>query len=359
MRYARQTILPEIGAEGQKRISAARILCIGAGGLGCAALPYLAAAGVGTIGICDDDRVELSNLQRQVLFKTAEVGALKAEKAAEALRALNPDIIVNAHPMRLDARNVENLFSRYDIILDGTDNFAAKFLINDAAYKLGKPWVYGAVLGFEGQVSVFENGNGPCYRCLYNEEPKNPVANCAEAGVLGAFVGSIGTMQAVEALKLAAKTEKLPTISGRLLMIDARNWQWRDYALEKAALCPTCSKNHCEVHLMTNDPNAVPEITAAEAAQLKTPVFLDVREPDEWDEGHIPGAMHIPVGTLLADSAPNVPRDAELVVYCRSGGRSKRALQHLQTLGYTNGKNMVGGFTSWSQVNPARTERAA
>src|SRR6185369_7870066 len=173
------------------------------------------------------------------------------------------------------------------------------------------------------------------------------------------FVGVIGTMQAVEALKLAAGSEKLPTISGRLLMIDARNWQWRDYALEKAAACPTCSKKPSEVHLMTNDPNAVPEITAADAAQVKNAVFLDVREPDEWDEGHIPGATHIPVGTLLADSAPNVPRDAELIVYCRSGGRSKRALQHLQKLGYTNGKNMVGGFTSWSQVNPQRTERAA
>ncbi|HVY12505.1 MAG TPA: HesA/MoeB/ThiF family protein, partial [Alphaproteobacteria bacterium] len=228
MRYSRQVILPELGEEGQKNLLASRILCIGAGGLGCAALPYLAAGGIGKIGICDDDRVELSNLQRQVLFTTADAGKPKAALAAEKLRALNPDIQVQVHEERLSPENALRLFAEYDIILDGSDNFATKFLINDACVKLGKPWVYAAVLGFEGQVGVFQKNHGPCYRCLYNRPPQNPVANCAEAGVLGAFVGMVGALQAVEVIKLAAKRPDLPPLYGRLLSFDARTWQMRE-----------------------------------------------------------------------------------------------------------------------------------
>jgi molybdopterin/thiamine biosynthesis adenylyltransferase/rhodanese-related sulfurtransferase len=361
MRYSRQTILPEIGVEGQSNLKASRILCIGAGGLGCAALPYLAAAGVGQIGIVDDDRVDVSNLQRQVLFKTDDVGGAKAELAAKALRGLNPEIQVKAYPTRLTAENAVQLFTDYDIILDGSDNFPTKFLINDAAVKLNKPWIYAAVLGFEAQVSVFVPGHGPCYRCLYAKPPESAIPNCAEAGVLGAFVGVVGTMQAVEAVKLASKSTLLTAITGRLLTLDARDWQWREFTVKRNSSCPVCS-NPEEVRLVMSDnacattaPGpAVPEITADEAGKLENAVFLDVREPHEWDEGHVPDALHIPVGTLLTQNAPEVPRDKELVVYCRGGTRSKKALAYLQTLGFTNGKNMIGGFISWEKTNPER-----
>jgi molybdopterin/thiamine biosynthesis adenylyltransferase/rhodanese-related sulfurtransferase len=363
MRYSRQTILPEIGVEGQSNLKASRILCIGAGGLGCAALPYLAAAGVGTLGIVDNDRVDVSNLQRQVLFKTNDVGGAKAELASQALRGLNPEIQVRAYPTRLTADNAAQFFADYDIILDGSDNFATKFLINDAAVKLNKPWIYAAVLGFEAQVSVFVPGQGPCYRCLYAKPPESAIPNCAEAGVLGAFVGVVGTLQAVEAIKLATKSTALSSIAGRLLTLDARDWQWREFAVKRNSSCPVCS-NPDEVRLVmsdnacaTNTPGpAVPEITAEDAGQLKNAVFLDVREPHEWDAGHVPGALHIPVGTLLTQNAPEVPRDKELVVYCKGGTRSRKALAYLQTLGFTNGKNMTGGFISWEKTNPERVD---
>jgi adenylyltransferase/sulfurtransferase len=362
MRYARQTILPEIGAEGQKHLSAAKVLCIGAGGLGSAALPYLAAAGIGTIGICDDDVVELSNLQRQVLFDTADTGKKKATRAAEALAALNPETNLVAHDVRLSAENALQLFAQYEIIMDGSDNFPTKFLINDAAVKLRKPWVYGAVLSFAAQVTSF-TPNGPCYRCLYSEPPSSHVQNCAEAGVLGAVVGVAGTMQAVEVLKLAVKSPALPPLNGRLLTLDAHDWQWRSYAVERNPACPICSKNPEEVRLtMTNTTcatDAVPEITVQEAATLKNAVFVDVREPHEWDEGHVPDATHIPLGTLLENTAPELPRDTQMVVYCRGGTRSKRALQYLQTLGFTNGKNLVGGFMAWSREVPERCSKVA
>ncbi|MBI3420246.1 MAG: HesA/MoeB/ThiF family protein [Proteobacteria bacterium] len=365
MRYSRQIILPELGTEGQAALQKARVLCIGAGGLGCAALPYLAAAGVGTLGICDDDQVELSNLQRQVLFKTAEAGKPKAELAAAALRGLNPEIGVKVHATRLSPENALALFAEYDIILDGSDNFAAKFLINDAAAKLDKPWVYGAVLGFEGQVSVFHSKHGPCYRCLYGEAPKNPVANCAEAGVLGAFVGVVGALQAVEVLKLAAKRPQLTPLLGKLLMLDARDWQIHEMALASSPSCPICSTKPENIRLTisnnacstfsASDPS-IPEISAEDAVKLKMPFFLDVREPHEWSEGHVRAAKHIPLGTLLSQTAPELPREGDLIVYCRGGTRSKKALQHLRKLGFTNGKNLTGGFVSFSGAHPEQCE---
>ncbi len=362
MRYSRQVILPEIGSEGQKAIRATKVLCVGAGGLGCAALPYLAAAGVGQIGICDDDRVDVSNLQRQILYKTCEVGAPKAELAAANLRGLNPEVTVKVHGSRLGPDNALTLFPQYDIILDGSDNFPTKFLINDAAVRLQKPFVYGAVLGFEGQISVFMPGDGPCYRCLFGEMPGNPAANCVEAGVLGSFVGVMGAMQATECLKIAAKNPKLAPLTGRLLFLDARGWRIREFAVQKSRSCPTCSKKPEDIVLsMPEAPCAtvpVPEITPKEAADLENVLFLDVREPHEWNVDRISGAVHLPLGSLLAESELDLPHEGEIVVYCRSGVRSKKALLHLQELGHANGKNLQGGYLAFEREYPARCERS-
>ncbi len=352
-RYSRQTVLPEIGEEGQMRLSQARILCIGAGGLGCPALLYLAAAGVGTIGIVDFDVVDVSNLQRQILFTDAQRGQLKSEAARDALLALNPDITVKAYTEKLVVDNVLSLFAEYDIILDGTDNFQARFLINDAAVKSGKPVVYASVDGFEGQLSVFDAARGPCYRCLYPLPPTAAVPNCAEAGVIGALAGIMGAMQAMEAVKLVVAHAALKPLIGKLLMIESRTMETRHLALPKNPDCPVCSLKPEEVNL-TDEPQicaVLRTITTDEAVKRENALFVDVREQHEWDEGHIPDALHVPLSALQENaSCVDLPQDRDCIIYCRSGKRSQVAIQILKETGCDNLFNLEGGYLSWSQA---------
>ena len=356
MRYSRQTVLPEIGPEGQKRLGQARVLVVGAGGLGATALLYLAAAGVGRrdnggcIGIIDDDSVDVSNLQRQIIYTEADQGHAKARAAAEHLRALNAETDVIAHPERLGTNNVLAILADYDIIIDGSDNFATKYLINDAAVKTGKPVVYGTILGFEGQVSIFSATQGPCYRCLYPEPAQTYIPNCAEAGTMGSIAGVIGSIQALEACKLAlgathCQAHGLEPLIGKLLILDARNWDTRLLVLEKVCDCPVCSQNPADIRLESSD---APSCSAATIQTINlsnlndlyetgVPLMLiDVREIAEWDAGHLNGAVHVPLGQMLSldEDSALLEHDSLIVVYCQHGTRSLQAAHHLTRLGF-------------------------
>ncbi len=341
-RYDRQIRLPEIGRAGQAKLAGASVLCVGAGGLGCPALLYLAAAGVGRIGVMDFDQVDESNLQRQVLYSTAQIGENKAEAAKTRLEALNPTIEITAIPERLDGQNAERLFTDYDVIIDGTDNFTTKFLINDAAVKVGKPFIYGSILGFEGQVSVFNVGGSACYRCLFPEAPKTPVMNCAEAGVIGAVAGMVGTVQAMEVVKLIVGHESFKPLVGQLWMIDVCSMSSKIMDLPKDTNCPVCSKKKEEIIM----PDHIEEITVEEARQSDA-LFVDVREQDEWDAGHIEGAAFLPLSALANGAQGSWPKDQALIIYCRSGYRSMQACHILQAQGYTNLSNLKGGILAW------------
>ncbi len=356
-RYNRQTVLPEIGAEGQENLTRANVLVIGAGGLGCPVLQYLAAAGIGTIGIVDNDDVDVTNLQRQTLFTTAQQGQKKVDAAKNYLEALNPDIEIRAIPERLTADNALNLMKDYDIIADGTDNFSAKFLINDAAVKLGKPVVYGSILGFEGQSSVFwaSQKDAPCYRCLHPKMPSGYVPNCAEAGTIGALAGIIGSVQAMEVIKLAAPHETLKPLTGKLWVIDAHTMETNSYSISKNPECPVCSKKPEEIKLEDENISscaAIPSIGIAESKNKQDAIFIDVREQNEWDEDHIEGALLCPLSVLTegTEIPIEIPSDKTCIIYCRSGKRSLKAIEILTERGHSGLINLSGGFIAWSQA---------
>ncbi len=345
-RYKRQVTLPEIQTKGQEKLNNASVLCIGAGGLGCPALLYLAAAGIGRIGIVDFDTVDETNLQRQIIFTTNNIGQNKAIAAQNHLTALNPGIKIEAYAEELTNKNAINLFNKYDIIIDGTDNFAAKFLINDAAVKTGKPFIYGSILGFDGQLSVFATAGGPCYRCLFPEAPKTHIPNCAEAGVIGAVAGIVGTTQAMEAIKLIVGHESFRPLSGKLWTIDMHTMQNRILTLPQNPNCPVCTgtKEEITLHYSSQICAYIPEITPENAKNTTAAVIIDVREIEEWQTGNIKNAQHIALSKLMQGHAPDLPRDCEIILYCQRGIRSKQAAQILKEQGYENIKNMTGGY---------------
>ena len=353
-RYARQIILPELGADGQARLQVARILCIGAGGLGSPALLYLAASGIGTIGIVDDDRVEISNLQRQILFRNADQSLSKSAIAQREILALNPAIACHAYSERLNADNAEILFNDYDIIIDGTDNLESKYLINDAAIKFNKPVVYGSILGFQGQVSVFNAGPyAPCYRCLFPDS-NAVVANCAEAGVIGALAGIIGSMQALEAIKLAlgaefCRTRGLEILSGKIFLYDAKNLHTRFMPIARDPNCAVCSQPRDAINLTATAGacamNSIKTIEINDLPNYQDWLLVDVRERDEWDQGHMDNAVLLPLSELRAETADLsvLPQDKNLLLYCQRGRRSITAGEILQAQGY-NVVSMNGGY---------------
>ncbi|MBI4410849.1 MAG: molybdopterin-synthase adenylyltransferase MoeB [Gemmatimonadetes bacterium] len=368
-RYSRHLIMPEVGIEGQKKLKAARVLLIGAGGLGSPLGLYLAAAGIGTIGVVDDDVVDATNLQRQVLYGTSDLGRPKLEAASERLRDVNPHIVIVPHPVRLTSANALEIFQPYDVIVDGTDNFPTRYLVNDACVLLGKPNVYGSIFRFEGQVSVFYAKAGPCYRCLFREPPPpGLVPSCAEGGVLGVLPGIVGSLQALETIKLVLG-EGEPLI-GRLLLFDALALRWRELRLRKNPECPACGEKpsitglidyeeFCGLRRPAAALDALPELTVHELkARLDSGdrlVIIDVREPFEWEIVNLEaqGARLIPLGQL-SDHLDDVPRDRDVVVHCRTGGRSARAVRQLLDAGHERVWNLTGGIRAWvEQIDPS------
>lgn len=350
-RYARQTILEEIGQKGQDKLARASVLVVGAGGLGSPALLYLAAAGVGHIGIADFDKVSISNLQRQILFDTHQTDTQKVAAASKRLGALNPEIIIETYENGLTLENAETLFSFYDIIIDGTDNFETKYLINDAGVKFGKPVIYGALNKFEGQVAVFDSANGgPCYRCLHPEKPTEHVPNCAEAGVLGAVAGITGVTQALQAIQLIIGHDAFAPLIGKFWSIDTKTMQTRLLELPKDPACPVCSKDKDDITLTHTQEicMSIPEISVEEIKAMDNPIIYDTREQEEWDEGHIEGATLLPLSQLLAGNMPELPKDREIIFQCRSGQRSRDAAMLYKAKGYDNIKNMTGGYLAWT-----------
>jgi molybdopterin/thiamine biosynthesis adenylyltransferase/rhodanese-related sulfurtransferase len=364
-RYSRHLILPDVALEGQERIKAARVLLVGAGGLGSPAALYLAAAGVGTLGIVDFDVVDLTNLQRQVLHGTSDVGRSKLESARERIADLNPNVRVEAHETRLTSANALEILREYDVIVDGTDNFATRYLTNDACVLLGKPNVYGSIFRFEGQASIFAMPGGPCYRCLFpNPPPPGLVPSCAEGGVLGVLPGIVGTIQATEALKLILGIGD--TLVGRLLLIDAMGMRFHTVRVPRDPNCPACGTREIQ-QLIDYDEycgtpggemparNDVPEITPTElAARLDAKEeldLIDVREPYEWQLGRLPTARLIPLGQLPS-ALSTLDSTREIVVYCRSGVRSADATKQLRAAGL-RALNLAGGILRWSdEVDP-------
>ena len=370
-RYSRHLILPEVGPEGQRRLKAGRVLCVGAGGLGSPAALYLAAAGVGTIGIIDFDAVDASNLQRQILHSTPDVGRSKLQSAREKLEALNPEVRVETHEAMLSSSNALALFKEYDVILDGTDNFATRYLVNDACVLLGKPNAYGSIFRFEGQASVFATKGGPCYRCLYPEPPPpGLVPSCAEGGVLGVLPGVIGTIQATESIKLLLGAGN--TLIGRLLLYDAWNMRFRELKLRRDPECPVCGDHPTVRELIDYEqfcgvrpaaaaaPAALPpelETTVEELRDLRAsgrPVYLlDVREPQEFQIARIPDSTLIPLGQLPT-RLNEVPAQggADIIVHCKSGVRSAKAVRLLREHGIA-AKNLKGGILAWiDRIDP-------
>ncbi|QOC22459.1 HesA/MoeB/ThiF family protein [Wenzhouxiangella sp. AB-CW3] len=346
-RYAKQTILPELGTEGQRRLGAATVLCIGAGGLGCASLPYLAAAGVGHIVIIDDDRVDLSNLQRQTLFAETDIGQPKAKAAAERLAAMNGDIVVEPLVSRLDVDNVESLFARADVVIDGSDNYATKYLVADASVKFAVPLVYGSATGMEAMVTVFAPDHGPCLRCLFPEPPTGWMPNCAEAGVLGPLVGMAGCIQAAEAIKCLVSGPKLESLSGRLWMFDARDMSSRQMSITHKPDCPLCSQPAATISL-SGIGNRLIELVPEDALALGDTLWVDVREADEFAQGHVDGALNLPLSKLQRGEV-KVPRAPAAIIYCQSGMRCQTAAPVLSAAGIETLYSLKGGFEAWSR----------
>jgi adenylyltransferase/sulfurtransferase len=361
-RYSRHLILPEFGMEGQRRLKQGSVLLIGAGGLGSPLALYLAAAGVGHIGIVDFDVVDESNLQRQIAHGTSTLGVRKTESAMMRLRDLNPHIDIATFETQISSENAFDLLRPYDVIIDGTDNFPTRYLTNDASVLLGKPNVYGSIFRFEGQATVFDpKAGGPCYRCLYPEPPPpGLVPSCAEGGVLGVLPGVIGTIQATEAIKLLARIGE-PLI-GRLMLYDALAMRFRELKLRRNPECPVCGEHPTVTELIDYQQfcgitpeiafeDSTYEITPIEVAtwlnQPDRPFLLDVREPNEWEIAHLPGAVRISVNDL-AGRLNELDSALDMVVYCRSGVRSGRAVDLLRQAGFRKMKNMVGGILRWS-----------
>lgn len=363
-RYARHLTLPEVGVEGQQKLKAARVLCVGAGGLGSPLLLYLAAAGIGTLGLVDFDVVDASNLQRQILHSTADLGRKKLDSAAEKLVALNPAVRVVKHETRLTSANALEIFKDYDIIADGTDNFPTRYLVNDACVLSGKPNVYGSIFRFEGQASVFATEEGPCYRCLYPEPPPpGLVPSCAEGGVLGILPGLVGVIQATEVIKLILG--KGTSLVGRLLLVDSLEMRFRELKLRKNPECPVCGANRTVTKLIdyqqfcgigpetkaaAEEKNGIPQISVRELKRRKDAgeefFHLDVREPFEYQIAEIGGVL-IPQNEVLGRLG-EIPRDREVVVQCKSGGRSQKIAELLKAQGYERVVNVAGGILAWS-----------
>ena len=370
-RYSRHLILPEVGMDGQRRLKAAKVLCIGAGGLGSPAAMYLAAAGVGTIGIVDFDVVDTSNLQRQLLHGTADVGRPKLDSARDRLNALNPNVQIETYETALSSANALQLFEPYDVILDGTDNFPTRYLVNDACVLLGKPNAYGSIFRFEGQASVFATKDGPCYRCLYPEPPPpGLVPSCAEGGVLGVLPGIIGTIQATETIKLILGAGE-PLI-GRFLIYDALRMRFRELKLRKDADCPVCGTHPTVRKLIDYEQfcgvTRAPEANVTDATtdemqprELKERldrgepiVIVDVREPQEYQINRIPGSKLIPLGEL-PQRIEELDQHAAIVCQCKSGARSAKATGFLRSVGFKNVRNLAGGILGWiDQVDPSQ-----
>ena len=366
LRYSRHLIMPEVGMEGQLKLKAARVLCIGTGGLGSPLALYLAAAGVGTLGLVDFDVVDYTNLQRQILHFTADVGRKKLDSAADKLRAINPFINLRTFDTFLNSENAMDLFSQFDIIADGTDNFPTRYLVNDACVLSGKPNVYGSIFRFEGQASVFATKEGPCYRCLYPEPPPpGLVPSCAEGGVLGILPGLVGVIQATEVIKLILGAGD-PLI-GRLLLIDALGMKFRELKLRKNPDCPACGTHPTVTKLIDYEEfcgvrgeektvtTGVPEIQVEDLKKrldAKDDVFvLDVREPHEYQICNLGGHL-IPLGDL-SKRVSELDSSREIVVHCKMGGRSAKAVEFLQQAGFAKVKNLAGGITAWSdRVDP-------
>ena len=382
-RYSRHLILPEVGYEGQQRLKAARVLCVGTGGLGAPLALYLTAAGIGTIGLVDFDTVDASNLQRQIIHSTATVGKLKVDSAEIMLKGLNPGVNVIKHNTMLTSDNALEIFKNYDVIADGTDNFQTRYLVNDACVLLDKPNAYGSIFRFEGQASVFATKEGPCYRCLYPEPPPpGLVPSCAEGGVLGILPGLVGIIQATEVIKLILGIGE--TLVGRLLLVDALNMSFRTLKLRKNPDCPICGTHPTVTALIDYDQfcgipkptmtgplevaqnqdvaavavvDGIPQITV-EALKAKRDAkedffLLDVREPHEYPIANL-GAPLIPVGDIekrIAEIASH--KDEEVIVHCRSGARSQKAALALKAAGFTNVSNLTGGILAWAdKIDP-------
>ncbi len=365
-RYSRHLIMPEMGMDAQRKIKAGSVLCIGAGGLGAPAAMYLAAAGIGRLGIVDFDVVDFSNLQRQIIHFTPDVGRTKLESAKSKINAMNPHVQVETYETSLTSQNALELFSKYDVILDGTDNFPTRYLVNDACVLTGKPNAYGSIFRFEGQASVFGTKDGPCYRCLYPEPPPpGLVPSCAEGGVLGVLPGMIGIIQATEAIKLIVGVGE-PLI-GRFLIYDALKMKFRELKLRKDPDCPVCGTHPTVTKLIDYEQfcGIHPEPQAAQttgasvneweiiSVDLKrqmdaggTPFILDVREPNEYQINRIAGSTLIPLGELPRRYA-ELPRDREIVALCKMGGRSAKAQDFLKSVGFTKVKNLRGGILEW------------
>src|SRR6266851_5954268 len=369
-RYSRHLIIPDVSMAGQKRRKNAKVLVVGAGGLGSPALLYLAAAGVGTLGIVDFDTVDESNLQRQIIHGVSDVGKSKAESAKESIQEVNPYVKVILHKERLESDNVMEIFEPYDLIVDGTDNFATRYLVNDACVFLHKPYVWGSIYRFDGQASVFWADYGPCYRCLYPEPPPpGMVPSCAEGGVLGVLCASIGSIQVNEAIKLIIGIGE--PLAGRLMIYDALEMTYRTVKVRKDPECPVCGKNPTVTELIDYEEfcGAVSEeaqeaaagstITARQLKDMQDAdenIFLvDVREPNEYEIVSIPGSTLIPKGEFLSGAAlERLPQDKRIVLHCKSGARSAECLAIVKDAGFADAVHVGGGVLAWvSQVDPS------
>jgi adenylyltransferase/sulfurtransferase len=369
-RYSRHLIIPDVAMAGQKRLKNAKVLAVGAGGLGSPTLMYLAAAGVGTLGIVEFDVVDESTLQRQIIHGQSDIGRSKAESARDSVLEINPYVTVNLHEERLDSSNVMELFAQYDLIVDGTDNFATRYLVNDACVLLHKPYVWGSIYRFDGQASVFWADYGPCYRCLYPEPPPpGMVPSCAEGGVLGVLCGSIGSLQVNEAIKLLTGIGE--PLVGSLMVYDALEMEYRKIKVRKDPNCAVCGEHPTVTELIdyeafcgvvseeAQQAAAGSTITAAELKDLldsDKPVYLvDVREPAEFEIVSIPGATLIPKDEILrGDALASLPQDKQIVMYCKTGVRSAETLAAVKNAGFADAVHVQGGVTAWvNQIDPS------
>jgi adenylyltransferase/sulfurtransferase len=374
-RYSRHLIIPDVGMSGQKRLKNAKVLCVGAGGLGSPALMYLAAAGVGTIGIVEFDTVDESNLQRQIIHGQSDIGRSKAESARDSVKEINPYVQVNLHEIRLDSTNVMEIFAQYDLIVDGTDNFATRYLVNDACVLLDKPYIWGSIYRFDGQASVFWSAYGPCYRCLYPEPPPpGMVPSCAEGGVLGVLCASIGSIQVTEAIKVL--TGIGDPLVGSLMVYDALEMSYRKIKVRKDPNCAICGENPTVTELIdyeafcgavssaaadaivdsTISVKQLDEMLKARDRGERDFVLIDVREPGEYEIVSIPGSVLIPKDKfLMGDALGSLPQDKQIVLHCKVGGRSAEVLAAVKGAGFKDAIHVGGGVLAWvSQIEPEK-----
>ena len=364
-RYSRHLVLPEVGVDGQERIKQGRILIVGAGGLGSPAALYLAAAGIGKIGIVDFDKVDENNLQRQIIHSTEDIGTLKTESAKNSINNLNPNVKVEIYDVKLNSKNAMEIIKNYDVVIDASDNFPTRYLVNDACVLLKKPNVYGSIFRFEGHASVFNFDDGPCYRCMFpNPPPKEDIPSCAEGGVLGILPGIIGTIQATEALKIILR--KVDVLSGRFLVYDALAMTFKELKLGKNKNCPICGENpkvrelidyeqFCNIKEEEEKSLEEDEISVHQLKKMvegnEDFILVDVREEHEWDICKIDGARLIPLSRMInedIDILENIKTDKKIVLHCHTGARSAEALNILRNKGFKNLKNLVGGIDAWA-----------